>query len=134
MPRFKVPRHRCPGPAPRSIKGAARYFLFLFLILLSTMAQQFTKDILILGDSNVERNILHIGHLYSQLSDSVPARNLEEFSTALTHLPTDKYRIVIFAMLTNIVVGAGNSSPSTDLPTRLRCIEACLKSLFQLIT
>ncbi len=98
------------------------------------MAQQFTKEILIIGDSNIERNILHTGQVYSQLCDSVPARNLEEFATALKQLLPDKYRMVIFAMLTNIVVHAGGAAPTPDLQTRLLCIEACLKPLIRTIT
>jgi hypothetical protein len=93
-----------------------------------------TKDILIIGDSNVERNLLHTGQLYSELCESVPARNLEEFSQALKCLVPDRYKKVIFAMLTNIVVNAGNSSPTQDSQLRLNSIEACLKSLFRTIT
>ncbi len=44
---------------------------------------QAAKDLLIFGDSNVERNILHTGRLYSQSSESVPSRNLNEFTSAL---------------------------------------------------
>jgi hypothetical protein len=77
----------------------------------------------------VERNLLHAGCLYSELADSVPARNLDELATALRGLQPNKYKVVIFAMLTNIVITAGNSSPKPDLDSRLLSIEACLKPL-----
>ncbi len=95
---------------------------------------QASKDLLIFGDSNVERNMLHTGRAYSQSSASVPARNLAEFNQALLQLQPGQYRIVVFAMFTNIVISAGNSVHSTDLTTRLSAVEACLKSLIQTIT
>jgi hypothetical protein len=95
---------------------------------------QIAKDVLIFGDSNVERNILHTGRLYSQTSDSVSARNLNEFSQALAQFQPGKYRIVIFSMFTNIVINAGNSVASNNTMARLSAVEACLKSLVRLIT
>jgi hypothetical protein len=96
------------------------------------MARSLTaKQFLIVGDSNVERNLLHAGRLYSELADSVPARNLDELATALRALQPNKYKVVIFAMLTNIVITAGNSSPKPDLDSRLLSIEACLKPLIK---
>jgi hypothetical protein len=95
--------------------------------------QPVTKDLLIIGDSNVERNILHTGRLYSQLCASVPARNLNEFSMALNSFKAEKYTMVVLAMLTNIVIAAG-SLKTKDVPARLLSIEACLKTLFLTIT
>ncbi len=44
------------------------------------MARSLTaKQFLIVGDSNVEHNLLHAGRLYSELADSVPARNLAQY-------------------------------------------------------
>lgn len=95
--------------------------------------QQLTKDILIIGDSNVERNVLHSGRLYSELCDSVPARNSNEFSMAIRSVKADKYSVVILAMLTNIIITAGTLR-TTDTTVRLKSIEACLKELFRSIT
>jgi hypothetical protein len=95
---------------------------------------QAAKDLLIFGDSNVERNILHTGRLYSLSSESVPSRNLNEFRQALAQLQPGKYRIVIFSMFTNIVINTGNSVATNTPAARLSAIEACLKSLFRIIT
>jgi hypothetical protein len=95
---------------------------------------QAKKEILIFGDSNVERNILHTGRLYCEYAESVPARNLGEFQAALARLQPDRYKIVVFAMMTNIVVAAGNSSTSMDQHTHLLTVETCLKSLIRDIT
>jgi hypothetical protein len=95
---------------------------------------QAAKDLLIFGDSNVERNILHTGRAYSQTCVSVPARNLAEFTQALNQLQPGKYKIVVFTMLTNIVITSGNSVSSNNSATRLTAIEASLKSLISLIT
>jgi hypothetical protein len=95
---------------------------------------QATKDLLIFGDSNVERNILHTGRLYSLSSESIPARNLNEFTQAIGQLQPGKYKIVIFSMLTNIAINAGNSVSVNSVASRLSAIEACIKSLFKIIT
>jgi hypothetical protein len=95
---------------------------------------QAAKDLLILGDSNVERNILHTGRLYSQTSESIPDRNITELNQALTQLQPGKYKIVVFAMLTNLVINAGNSSTLNNPATRLAAIEASLKTLFRTLT
>jgi hypothetical protein len=94
--------------------------------------QLITKEILIVGDSNVQRHLVHSGKYYFQQSDCKVARNLEEFATAITSISAEKYKMVIFAMLTNIVVTAGNTSPG-PLASRLISIEACLKSLIETI-
>jgi hypothetical protein len=95
---------------------------------------QATKDLLIFGDSNVERNILHTGRLYSMSSESVPSRNLNEFTQALNQFQPGKYKIVVFSMFTNIAINAGNSVPVNSTASRLSAIEACLKSLLRIIT
>jgi hypothetical protein len=91
------------------------------------------KEVLLIGDSNVERNILHTGRLYGQFADSVPARNLDEFASVLGRVQPDKYKTVVFAMFTNIVVSAG-STTAQDVPSRLSAVGACLKTLIQTIT
>jgi hypothetical protein len=95
---------------------------------------QARKSLLIIGDSNVERNILHTGRLYCEEAESVPARNQNEFNSALKRIQPNKHKLVVFAMLTNFVVSAGNSAPSADLPTRLTAIESYLKVLVGEIT
>jgi hypothetical protein len=95
---------------------------------------QAKKELLILGDSNIERNLLHTGRLYCELAESVPARNLAELGAAISHIDPSKHKVVIFAMLTNIVVSAGNAVSTLDLSVRLTAVEACLKSLFRDMT
>jgi hypothetical protein len=90
---------------------------------------QAKKELLILGDSNVERNILHTGRLYCQLAESVPARNITELSNAVNQIQPAKHKVVVLAMLTNIIVNAGNSIATLDPSARLIAVEACLKSL-----
>jgi hypothetical protein len=95
---------------------------------------QAKKEILIFGDSNVERNILHTGRLYCQYAKSIPARNLSKFSVALSSLQPNKYKLVIFAMLTNIIVATGNSANTMDQEIRVKAVEAGLKALIRDIT
>jgi hypothetical protein len=92
---------------------------------------QANKELLIIGDSNVERNILHTGRLYCQLAESVPARNLVELGKAVGQIQPSRHKVVVFAMLTNLVVNAGNATPTIDPSVRLIAVEACLKSLFK---
>jgi hypothetical protein len=95
---------------------------------------QANKELLIIGDSNIERNILHTGRLYCQLAESVPARNLVELGTAVSLIQPNKHKVVVFAMLTNIVVNAGNTVSTMDSAARLIAVEACLKNLFRDLT
>jgi hypothetical protein len=92
------------------------------------------KELLIFGDSNVERNLSGTGRLYCSQTDSVPARNLTEFHQALSQLPPNKYRIVIFAMMTNIVISAGNSVSANNNYDRIKTIETCVKKIIRTIT
>ncbi len=75
---------------------------------------QAKKELLLLGDSNVERNILHTGRLYCQLAESVPARNIAELSNAVNQIQPNKHKVVVLAMLTNIIINAGNSIATLD--------------------
>jgi hypothetical protein len=90
---------------------------------------QAKKELLLLGDSNVERNILHTGRLYCQLAESVPARNITELSNAVNQIQPNKHKVVVLAMLTNIVINAGNTIATLDPSARLLAVEACLKGL-----
>ena len=95
---------------------------------------QAKKELLILGDSNVERTILHTGRLYCQLAESVPARNISELSNAVNQIQPTKHKVVVLAMLTNIVINAGNAIATLDPAARVIAVEACLKSLFTDLT
>ncbi len=92
---------------------------------------QANKELLIIGDSNIERNMLHTGRLYCQLAESVPARNLAELSRAVGQIQPSKHKVVVFAMLTNLVINAGNAISTLDLNPRLVAVEAFLKTLFK---
>jgi len=89
---------------------------------------------LIIGDSNVERNIRHTGRLYCEQAESVPARNQVEYHAAVKHIQPNKHKIVVFAMTTNLVINAGNTALSADLPTRLTSIDSYLEVLIKEIT
>jgi hypothetical protein len=94
------------------------------------MARQIhARDILIIGDSNIRRNLARSGRHYSQSADIGSARNLAEFAEAVKLIEPEKYRIVIFSMLTNIVIDAG--SPLLDPFARIQAISDCLGPLFQ---
>jgi hypothetical protein len=54
--------------------------------------------------------------------------NLADFSEVLRQIPHDKYKMAVFAMMTD-VVSAGNSIQTKELSTRQTAIEACLKKL-----
>jgi hypothetical protein len=95
---------------------------------------QANKELLLIGDSNVERNILHTGRLYCQLAESLPARNISELSSAVGQIQPSKHKAVVFAMLTNIIVSSGNSVATLDPSARLIAVETCLKNLFTDLT
>jgi hypothetical protein len=95
---------------------------------------QAKKELLILGDSNVERNILHTGRLYCQMAESVPARNIPELGNAVNQIQPIKHKVVVLAMLTNIIVNAGNTVATLDPSARLIAVESCLKSLITDLT
>ncbi len=95
---------------------------------------QAKKELLLLGDSNVERNILHTGRLYCQMAESVPARNITELSNAVNQIQPAKHKVVVLAMLTNIIVNSGNAIATLDPSARLIAVEACLKGLFTDLT
>ncbi len=95
---------------------------------------QAKKELLLLGDSNVEQNILHMGRLYCQLAESIPARNISELSNAVNQIQPNRHKVVVLAMLTNIVINAGNSIATLDPSARVIAVEACLKSLFTDLT
>jgi hypothetical protein len=93
------------------------------------MAQLLAKDLLILGDSNVKRYLYRAGGAYSQACDCGLARNMTEFGNTLNLLEAKDYRIVIFAMMTNIVIDAG--SGGHDQASRLELIGECTSPLLE---
>jgi hypothetical protein len=93
--------------------------------------QLVAKEILIVGDSNIQRNLLSAGRLYSDLSENGLARNLVELAEAIKLIHHDKYKLIIFAMMTNIIVDAGNTATSTCLDARLAAIKPYLEALIK---
>jgi hypothetical protein len=94
------------------------------------MSQQvLARDLLILGDSNIRRYLYRAGGAYSQTCDCGMARSLTEFGSALKMVDSTNYRIMVFAMLTNIVIDAGSSG--NDHFTRMNAIEECLSPLLE---
>jgi hypothetical protein len=91
--------------------------------------QLLAKEVLLIADSNVSRNLLHSGRLYQEQSDFRTARNLNEFAEAIRDIPQGSYKMVVFAMLTNIVIDAGNSAATSNFDTRLGVIQNCLRDL-----
>jgi len=90
------------------------------------MAQLIAKDLLILGDSNVRRYLYRAGGAYSQACDCGQARNLTEFGNTLSMLEAKDYRIVIFAMMTNIVIDTG--SAGHDQASRIELVGECISN------
>jgi len=105
--------------------------VFLFLTSTTMSRQLIAKEILLVGDSNVQRNLLSAGRLYSDLCENGLARNISEFAEAVKLIQRDKYKLVIFAMLTNIMVDAGNTSASPSLDARLATIKPYLEALIK---
>jgi hypothetical protein len=94
------------------------------------MSQQVqARNLLILGDSNIRRYLYHSGGAYTQTCDCGMARNMTEFGENLKMVESKNYRIVIFAMLTNIVIDAG--SVGHDHSTRMDAIEECVSPLLE---
>jgi hypothetical protein len=94
------------------------------------MSQQvLARDLLILGDSNIRRYLYRAGGAYSQTCDCWMARNMTEFGTAIKMVESTNYRIVVFAMLTNIVIDTGSSGH--DHSTRMDAIEECISPLLK---
>ncbi len=91
--------------------------------------QVMSKDVLIIGDSNIRRYLYRSGGAYSQACHCGLARNLTEFGDTLSLLESDGYKIVIFAMMTNIVIDAGSSG--NDLHSRLELIGECVSPLLE---
>jgi hypothetical protein len=94
------------------------------------MSQQVqSRNLLILGDSNVRRYLYRAGGAYSLACDCGMARNMSEFGSSLKMVESSHYRIIIFAMMTNIVIDAG--SAGHDHTTRMDAIEECISPLIE---
>jgi hypothetical protein len=94
------------------------------------MSQQtLVRNLLLIGDSNIRRYLYRSGGAYSQTCDVGVARNMTEFGTTLKMVESKNYRIIVFAMLTNIVIDAG--SAGHDHSTRYDAIEECLSPLLE---
>jgi len=68
------------------------------------------------------------------MAESVPARNITELSNAVNQIQPAKHKVVVLAMLTNIIVNSGNAIATLDPSARLITVEACLKGLFTDLT
>jgi hypothetical protein len=94
------------------------------------MARQvLSKDVLIIGDSNIRRYLYRSGGAYSQACECDVAQNLNEFEDTLKMIDSSKYRLVIFAMMTNIVIDAG--SAGHDQASRMESIGECVSPLVE---
>lgn len=89
-----------------------------------------SKTVLLIGDSNVRRWITKIGDPYLSVVDFVPCLNSEELPAAMSQI-RPSYQVVVFAGLTNIIVGAG--SGCSDRFSRLEAIETAIKATFTTI-
>jgi len=80
------------------------------------------KEVLIIGDSNVQRFYTRLGQL-AQGMDFIRARNSDEMTQAFASFKAGKaaFKIVVLAFITNLIVAAGDDGAS---PTeRLGSIE-----------
>jgi hypothetical protein len=94
------------------------------------MAQQvISRDVLILGDSNIRRYLNRCGGAYTLACDCGMARSMTEFGNSLKMVEAPNYRIVIFAMMTNIIIDAG--SEGHDHQSRIDAIDECLSPLIE---
>lgn len=84
-----------------------------------------SKILLLIGDSNVRRWITNIGDPYLPVFDYVPACNAEELPGALAQVRSS-YQMVVFAGLTNIIVGAG--STATNRFSRLEAMTTAVRA------
>jgi hypothetical protein len=91
--------------------------------------QVIERDVLILGDSNVRRYLGRCGGAYTQACDCGLARNMSEFGNHLKMVDATNYRIVIFAMMTNILIDAG--SEGNDHHSRIHAMDECLSPLIE---
>jgi len=90
------------------------------------------KDILVIGDSNVQRYYTRLGQL-AQGMDFTRARNVEEMQQAFTAFKESKvvYKIIVLAFISNMIVSAGEegSSPAD----RLSSIEGLFNEVIPII-
>ena len=89
-----------------------------------------TRDLLILGDSNVKRFYTRIGLTQAQTLDFVQARNMTEVSTALGAFKTT-YKIVVLAFITNLIIDSGDAAVN-DVD-RMSCIEETFNTVIPMI-
>jgi len=91
-----------------------------------------SKDIFVIGDSNVQRFYTKLG-LLAQGMEFSRARNVDEMSQAFDNLRGSKvtYKIIVLAFLTNMIVAAGEegSGPAE----RLSSIEELFNSILPVI-
>ena len=67
-----------------------------------------SREVLIIGDSNVRRFYNKLGRQVKQL-EFIQDRNLEEASAAFELVKPD-YKFVVFAFVTNLIINAGEEA------------------------
>lgn len=87
------------------------------------------REILVLGDSNVQRFYSKLG-LAAQLLDFHRVRNKEELTEALKAVKSC-YKFIIMAFLTNLIVSAGDESANNA--DRLCAVELLFNEILPLI-
>ena len=70
-----------------------------------------SREILIIGDSNVRRFYNKLGRQVKMLA-FVQARDLEEATTAMQSVTSD-YKFVVFAFITNLIINAGEEGQNS---------------------
>jgi len=88
-----------------------------------------SKDVLIIGDSNVTRNYTRLG-LQVQNVSVVQARNQSEVADALGSIQSS-FKIVVFACLTNLIIASGEAGSNN--PERITSISEQLHTLLPTI-
>ena len=88
-----------------------------------------SREVLILGDSNVRRFYNKLGRQVKTL-DFVQARDLDEVTTGLQSV-NSSYRIVVFAFVTNLIISAGEAGQHPS--DRLNAITELFNSLLVLL-
>ena len=91
------------------------------------MASQLqARELLVLGDSNVNRFYTRIGLSQAQTLDFVQCRNISEVTTALASFKRS-YKIVVMAFLSNLIVDTGETA--TNDVDRMSAIDDTLNNI-----
>lgn len=89
-----------------------------------------SKEILIIGDSNVKRFYSRLG-LQAQNLDVVAARNYTEVAQAVQTSLKNSFKFIVLACITNLIIAAGDSGSCPK--ERLEAIEELFNNLMPLL-